>query len=114
MKKSNTFDIRVLEELANLESFIVKKPINTPEFWSEWQEKFGRAYMSRVALRKVIKISKVDYEDYRKAKILLETYDEIVKYLEYIKVVALNAKGIHPGGMSNMEFLDEDDLDMDF
>ncbi len=113
MKNSN-FDLGMIEELANLEAFIVKKPINTAEFWAEWQEKFGRAYMSKVALKKLMKIKKMGYEEYRKAKVLIETYEEILKYLEYVKNVALNAKGFYPGNTPNMEFLDDEDIDLDF
>ncbi len=113
MKESN-FDLGMLEELSNLDVFIVKKPLNTPEFWTEWQEKVGRAYMSKIAIRKMMKLKKMNYEEYRKAKALIETYDEIIKYLEYVKNVALNAKGLHPSAPPNMEFLDEDDMDLDF
>jgi ABC-type phosphate/phosphonate transport system ATPase subunit len=74
----------------------------------------GRAHISRIAIKKMMRLKKMNYEEYRKAKALIESYEEIIKYLEYIKNVALNAKGLHPTSPHNFESLDEDEMDLDF
>jgi hypothetical protein len=54
----NPLDVQLLEELSNLEYFIVKAPLNSRDFWKEWQDKFSRAYMTRIAIKKLLRRQK--------------------------------------------------------
>ncbi len=108
----NTLDLNLMEELSNLEYFIVKAPVNTQEFWKEWQEKYSRAFVSRIAVKKLLRTRKLSYEDIKRYKALLEVYEDIVFYLENIKRLALNLRGIFEANESS-EF-DDEDIDFDF
>ncbi|MEJ7555401.1 MAG: hypothetical protein WKI49_02085 [Aquificaceae bacterium] len=108
----NTLDLNLMEELSNLEYFIVKAPVNTQEFWKEWQEKYSRAFVSRIAVKKLLRTRKLSYEDIKRYKALLEVYEDIVFYLENIKRLALNLRGIFETN-ENPEF-DDEDIDFDF
>ncbi len=108
----NTLDLNLMEELSNLEYFIVKAPVNTQEFWKEWQEKYSRAFVSRIAVKKLLRTRKLSYEEIKRYKALLEVYEDIVFYLENIKRLALNLRGIFEANESP-EF-DDEDIDFDF
>ncbi len=111
MKKKNTLDINLLEEMTQLEYFLVKKPMNSPEFWSEWQEKFGKATLARIALKKIAKSRKLSQEEYSKLRTMMRVYEEILIYLEQLKNTALSLKG----AVSNFNVeLDDEDIDLDF
>ncbi|MDQ7083144.1 MAG: hypothetical protein Q9N34_09525 [Aquificota bacterium] len=45
--KNNKLDLTLLEEMTQLEYFLVKKPMTSPDFWGEWQEKYGKASTSK-------------------------------------------------------------------
>ncbi len=108
----NTLDLNLMEELSNLEYFIVKAPVNTQEFWKEWQEKYSRAFVSRIAIKKLLRTRKLSYEEIKRYKALLEVYEDIVFYLENIKRLALSLRGIFETSESP-EF-DDEDIDFDF
>ena len=108
----NTLDLNLMEELSNLEYFIVKAPVNTQEFWKEWQEKYSRAFVSRIAIKKLLRTRKLSYEEIKRYKALLEVYEDIVFYLENIKRLALSLRGIFEASESP-EF-DDEDIDFDF
>ncbi len=108
----NTLDLNLMEELSNLEYFIVKAPVNTQEFWKEWQEKYSRAFVSRIAIKKLLRTRKLSYEEIKRYKALLEVYEDIVFYLENIKRLALSLRGIFETNGSP-EF-DDEDIDFDF
>ncbi len=108
----NSLDLNLMEELSNLEYFVVKSPVNSQEFWKEWQEKYSRAFLSRVAVKKVLRTRKLTYEEIKRYKALLEVYEELLFYLENIKKLALSLRGIFEP-TSNPEF-DDEDIDFDF
>ena len=109
MKNANSLDIDLLEEMTQLEYFLVKKPMNTPEFWGEWQEKFGKATLAKVALRKISKTRKLSHEEYTKLRTMITVYDEILRYLKQLKETALSLKGVIPN-YPNVE-IDDDDME---
>lgn len=106
----NILDLNLMEELSNLEYFIVKAPVNSPEFWKEWQEKYSRALISRIGIKKLIRTRKLTYEDIKRYKALLEVYEDLIFYLESLKRLALNLRGVFEASESP-EF---DDEDLDF
>jgi hypothetical protein len=111
MKNVSSLDMNLLEELTQLEYFLIKKPMNSPEFWGEWQEKYGKATLAKVALKKIAKTKKLSHQEYTKLRTMMGVYDEILKYLEQLKTTALNIKGVVPN--FNVE-LDDEDIDIDF
>lgn len=110
--KNIYIDTQILEELSNLEFFIVKSQLGTSEFWKEWQEKFSRAYMGKVAIKKILRSKKLSYEEASKYKNQLKVYDDILLYLDTLKNIAMNLKGLTSFG-SSPEF-DDEDIDLDF
>ncbi len=109
--KQSSLDISLLEEMTQLEYFVVKKPLNTPEFWAEWQEKYSRASIAITALKKIARMRKLTQEEYAKLRTMLMVYEDILKYLENLKNVALNLKGVYSS--FNFEF-DDDEDEIDF
>ncbi|ADO44519.1 conserved hypothetical protein [Hydrogenobacter thermophilus TK-6] len=109
--KNTPLDVHLLEELSHLEYFIVKSPVNSPDFWKEWQEKFSRAYMSRIAVKKILKTKKPPYEEHSKYKAQILLYEDVLYYLETLKNIALNLRGIFTSDQ-NVE-LDDEDIDLD-
>ncbi len=109
--KNNSLDLNLLEEMTQLEYFLVKKPMNSPEFWTEWQEKYGKATLAKVALKKIARTRKLSHEEYSKLRTMMGVYDDVIRYLEQLKNTALSVRGI----VTNMgvEF-DDEDIDLDF
>ncbi len=111
MKNTNTLDLHLFEEMTQLEYFLVKKPMNAPEFWAEWQERYGKATLAKIALKKIAKTRKLSHEEYAKLRTMMNVYEDILKYLEQLKNTALSVRGIVNN--FNVE-LDDEDLDLDF
>jgi len=111
MKKSNSLDMTLLEEITQLEFFLVKKPLNSAEFWGEWQEKYGKAILAKIALKKIAKTRKLSHEEFSKLRTMMGVYEDVLKYLEQLKNSALSLKGV--AGNFNVEF-DDEDIDLDF
>lgn len=111
MKNPNSLDINLLEEMTQLEYFLVKKPMSSNDFWTEWQEKYGKATLAKVALKKIAKTRKLSHEEYAKLRTMMSVYDEILRYLEQLKNTALSVRGI----VTNLNVeLDDEDIDLDF
>jgi hypothetical protein len=108
----NPLDIQLLEELSNLEYFIVKAPLNSRDFWKEWQDKFSRAYMTRIAIKKLLRTKKASYEEVSKYKSMIELYEDVLYYLELLKNLALQMRGVY-SPEPYTEF-DDEDIDLDF
>ncbi len=107
-----SIDVQLLEELSNLEYFIVKAPLNSKDFWKEWQEKFSRAYMTRVAIKKLLKNKKAAYEEVSKYRSMLDIYEDVLYYLELLKTIAFQIRGVY-FSETNKEH-DDEDIDLDF
>ncbi|MCX8076898.1 MAG: hypothetical protein N3C57_07690 [Aquificaceae bacterium] len=107
----HTLDINLMEELSNIEYFIVKSPVNDKDFWREWQEKYSRAFMTRVAIKRLIRTRKLTYEDTKRYKAFLDVYEDIVFYLENLKRLALNLRGVFE--VNESPELDDEDIDFD-
>lgn len=106
----STLDLNLMEELSNLEFFIVKAPVNSPDFWKEWQEKYSRAFVSRIAVKKILKTRKLSYEEMKRYRALLEVYEDMLFYLESLKRLALNLRGV----IETTDSPEFDDEDIDF
>jgi len=100
-----SFEVELLKEIQELDFFVVKAPVNSKEFWKEWQEKYSKANMTRIAIRHILQ-RRLPKEDYLRAKGLLQKYEEVVEYLENLKNVALS-RGY--GGNYYIEFGEEDE-----
>ncbi len=112
MNKSN-FEMKLLQEISDLDFFVIRKPIASPEFWTEWQEKYGKAVISKIALKKILKTQKMDREKRAIVRASIQAYDEILMYLERLKTTAFHLRGIYTGNTPNIE-TDEEDIDLDF
>jgi len=105
----NSLDVKLLEELSNLEYYIVKAPVGSKDFWKEWQEKFSRVSMARIATKKLIKSDKIDYEEMMRYRSNLSIYEEVLQYLDTLKRLALQVRGCYS---QDFEF-DDEDIDLD-
>ncbi len=107
----NTLDLNLMEELSNLEFFIVKAPVSGQDFWKEWQEKYSRAFVSRIAIKKILKTRRLSYEEIKRYRALLEVYEDIVFYLENLKRLALNLRGVFE--INEIPEFDDEDIDFE-
>lgn len=90
------FNMLLAQEITNLERFIIKSPLGTNEFWSEWQKKAGEIIVTKAAVKKALRLSKESLPEEEKLKLttMLESYREIANYLELLRQTALKIKGI--------------------
>ena len=101
-KNINDFDLLLAQEITNLDRFIVKSPLGTNEFWSEWQKKAGEIVITKAAIKKAIRIyeKKLPPPQIIKLSAMLESFKEIASYLEMLRETALKLKGIDPDGFN--------------
>ncbi|WP_457600200.1 hypothetical protein [Hydrogenivirga sp.] len=111
MKNKSSLEMTLLEELTQLEYFMVKKPMSSPEFWTEWQEKYGKATLAKVALKKIARTKKLAQGEYAKLRTMVRVYEDVIRYLEQLKNTALSVRGVVTN--FNVE-LDDEDIDLDF
>lgn len=102
MENINEFKLLLAQEITNLERFIVKSPLGTNEFWSEWQRKAGEIVITKAAIKKAIKIyeGKLPAEEVIKLSAMLDAYKEISVYLELLRETALKIKGTDIEGLN--------------
>lgn len=101
-KKDNDFDILLAQEITNLDRFVVKSPLGTNEFWSEWQKKAGEIVITKAAIKKAIRLyeKKLPPQQIVKLSAMLESYKEIASYLELLRETALKLKGVDVDGFN--------------
>ncbi len=111
MKENFTpFDMLLTQELTNLQRFIIKAPLGTNEFWSEWQAKTGEIIITKAAIKRALKTNKhvLTEEEITKLSSLLEAYREIATYLELLRQTALKIKGIDPSSWDIFDGIEND------
>lgn len=101
-------EIELIKELSNLDYYNIKTPFTSKDFWKEWQEKFNKANLTKIALRNIMRTQKLSRKDYLRVKNLLKKYEDIIYYLNSLKATALSARGYM--GSYYIEF-EEDDED---
>jgi len=106
--KKNNLELDLIRELSEIDFYNVSAPLNSKEFWKEWQEKFNKANLTRIALRNILRERRLNGREYRRVKNLIKKYEDIINYLNALKVTALNARGSFGGYF--IEF-DEDEED---
>ncbi|NPA12519.1 MAG: hypothetical protein GXO45_00870 [Aquificae bacterium] len=90
------FEMLLTQELTNLERFVVKSPLGTNEFWSEWQEKTGEIVITKAAIKRALRThkGKLSPEEINKLSSMLEAFKEIAAYLELLRQTALQIRGV--------------------
>ncbi len=94
--KISTFSMLLSQEITNLQRFVIKNPLGSDEFWSEWQSKAGEIIVTKAAIKRAFKLYADTLTEEEKLKLtsLLEAYKEISSYLELLRQTALKIKGI--------------------
>ncbi len=113
MEKPTDFEMLLAQEITNLDRFIIKSPLGTNEFWSEWQKKAGEIVVTKAAIKKAIKIykKKLTQEEVIKLSAMLDSFREIASYLELLRETALKIKGLDIDGFTLFDSIDEDNED---
>ncbi|MBK3333159.1 hypothetical protein GWK41_08755 [Persephonella atlantica] len=95
-RKVDSFDMLLTQELTNLERFIVKSPLGSDEFWSEWQAKTGEIIVTKAAIKRALRVyrGRLSQEQITKLSSMLEAFKEIAGYLELLRQTALKVRGI--------------------
>jgi hypothetical protein len=108
------FDLNLSQEIMNLERFIIKNPVGTKEFWSEWQQRYGEIIATKAAVRKTLKMhkNKISEEKLFQLYALLEAYKEIANYLDILRVLALKLHSLNTDTWDLFEGeIPEDEID---
>jgi len=116
MKKDiSPFNMLLAQEITNLERFVIKSPLGTNEFWSEWQEKAGEIIVTKAAVKKALKLNKDKLNEEEKLKLstMLESFRDIANYLELLRQTALKLKGIESPNWDIFDGLEESEGDED-
>ncbi len=110
MEKFTDFEMLLAQEITNLDRFIIKSPLGTNEFWSEWQKKAGEIVVTKAAIKKAIKIyeKKLTPEEVLKLSAMLDSFREIASYLELLRETALKIKGLDIDGFTLFDSIDGD------
>ncbi|WP_461831239.1 hypothetical protein [Aquifex sp.] len=112
MKKTyKNIELELLKEISDLEYYDVKAPLNSKDFWKEWQEKFNRANLTLIALRNILRKNRLSKQDFKKVVNLIKSYEDIISYLNSLKATALNARGYYGGYFIEFEEDDEDEME---
>lgn len=111
MDKKSSLEFHWLEELSKLDSFVIRTPVNKQEFWSEWQEKYSKAKMGRIASIRMLRKKGLNSEQISKMKDSINFYDNVLEYLNEFKSIALNVRGFFFSN-DNSE-MDDEDIDLD-
>ncbi len=112
MTKKPSLELQWLEEMSKLDSFVIKTPVNKQEFWAEWQEKYSKAKMGRIASIRMLRKKGLDAEQIRNLRDTLNFYDNVLDYLNEFRGIALNVRGFF-FTTENFE-TDDEDIDFDF
>ncbi|NPB07621.1 MAG: hypothetical protein GXN96_01680 [Aquificae bacterium] len=104
-----SLELELLRELSELDYYVVKTPLNSKDFWREWQEKYSKAHLTSIALRSLLRKKRLSRKEYLRAKDLLRKYGEILAYLESLKSVALSSRGYSGGYFVEFEEDDEEE-----
>ncbi|AAC06699.1 hypothetical protein [Aquifex aeolicus] len=95
--RKNNLELELIRELSEIDFYNISAPLNSKEFWKEWQEKFNRANLTRIALRNILRNKRLSPKEYRKVKNSIKKYEDIINYLNALKLTALNARGSFGG-----------------
>ncbi len=112
MDKKSSLELQWLEEMSKLDSFVIKTPLNKQEFWAEWQEKYSKARMGRIASVRMLRKKGLNSEQIKQIKEKVNFYDNILDYLNEFRGIALNLRGFF-FTTDNFE-IDDEDIDLDF
>lgn len=116
MKKDiSPFNMLLAQEITNLERFVIKAPMGTDEFWSQWQEKVGEIIVTKAAVKRALKLNKdkLSEEEKKKLSTMLEAFKDVAAYLELLRDTALKLKGIESPNWDIFDGLEENESDDD-
>ena len=86
-------ELRLLEEINKLQRFALKTPIDSKNFWRDWQIIFTNVRFSQIAVRNLLEDEHLSKEEIEYFKKKLQVLKEIEHYLKELKEIALQVKG---------------------
>jgi hypothetical protein len=102
-------ELKLLEVLSKLQQYGISTPIDSKNFWKEWQKVFTQVKLSQVAIRSLLGSENLKTEEVDYLKRKLAELKEVENYLREIKEVALQVKGY--SFFTTEESEDNDDFD---
>ena len=86
-------ELKILEELNKLERFNLKNPVDSKNFWKEWQSVYTNVKLSQIAIRSLVDRGDLDRAELKELTRKLKTFKEVEQFLKELKEVALQVKG---------------------
>jgi len=102
-------ELKILDILSRLQQYGINAPIDSKNFWREWQKTFTHVKLSQIAIRTLLGGKNLDPKEVEFLKKKLSELKEVETYLREIKEVALQVKGYSIFATEESE--DNDDLD---
>ncbi len=86
-------ELKLLEELNKLQRFALKTPIDSKNFWRDWQSLYTTVRFSQIAVKSLLEGDNLSQEEVKHLKKKLHLLREVENYLKELREVALQVKG---------------------
>jgi len=86
-------ELKLLEELNKLERFVLKNPVDSKNFWKEWQTVYTNVKLTQIAIRSLINGGNLEKAELKELGRKLKVLKDVEQLLKGLKEVALQVKG---------------------
>jgi len=86
-------ELKLLEEINKLQQYAIKTPLDSKNFWKDWQAVFTKVKLGQIAIKTLLTGENLKAEDKKLLNKKLQLFKELETYLRELKSVALSVKG---------------------
>ena len=86
-------ELKLLDEISRLQQYALKTPIDSKNFWRDWQSVFTDVKFSQIAIKTLIAAESLSKEEVEHLRKKLNLLKEVENYLKELREVALQVKG---------------------
>lgn len=86
-------ELKLLEEVQKLERYNLKNPVDSKNFWKEWQVVYSEVKLGQIAIRSMLGDRELKRTEVDFLKRRLNLLRDIEIYLKELKEIALQIRG---------------------
>ena len=86
-------ELFLLEEINKLQPYALKTPIDSKNFWKDWQRIFTSVKFAQIAIRSLLEVENLPEPEEVYLNRKLKVLKEVENYLKELKEIALQIKG---------------------
>lgn len=86
-------ELKLLDEINRLQQYALKTPIDSKNFWRDWQSVFTDVKFSQIAIKTLLTAESLPKSEVEYLKRKLNLLKEVEGYLKELREVALQVKG---------------------